>query len=53
MQTTDGGSSGGVNRDEVISTVSEGIQSKLPEMFDEYNIRKSFDVPSPTQIVLL
>ena len=22
-------------------------------MFDEYNIRKSFDVPSPTQVVLL
>ena len=53
MQTTDGGSAGGVNRDEVIAQVSDGIQSKLPDLFDEYNIRKSFDVPSPTQIVLL
>jgi hypothetical protein len=25
MQTTDGGSSGGVNRDEIIAQVSEGI----------------------------
>jgi dynein heavy chain len=25
----------------------------VPELFDEYNIRKSFDVPSPTQVVLL
>lgn len=53
MQTTDGGSAGGVNRDELIAQVSDGIQSKLPDLFDEYNIRKSFDVPSPTQIVLL
>merc|ERR1711934_525934 len=31
-----------------------GIQTKtLPELFDEYNIRKSFDVPTPTQVVLL
>lgn len=25
----------------------------MPPPFDEYNIRKSFDVPSPTQVVLL
>jgi dynein heavy chain len=25
----------------------------LPEVFDVYNIRKSFNVPSPTQVVLL
>lgn len=33
--------------------IAEEIQGKLPEPFDEYNIRKSFDEPSPTQVVLL
>jgi len=53
MQTSGGGSSGGVNREEQISLIAEEIQGKLPEPFDEYNIRKSFDEPSPTQVVLL
>jgi len=25
----------------------------LPELFDIYNIRKKFEVPSPTQVVLM
>lgn len=49
MATSDGGGSGGINRDEIIQEIAEGIQTKtLPELYDEYNIRKSFDVPSPT-----
>ena len=54
MQVSDGGASGGVNREDIILQVANDILEKtLPEIFDEYNIRKSFDVPSPTQIVLL
>lgn len=29
------------------------MNKSIPELFDEYNIRKSFDIPSPTQVVLL
>lgn len=29
------------------------IQATLPEVFDIYNIRKKFEVPSPTQVVLM
>ena len=54
MQTSDGGDSGGVNKEEIIKQIATDIQEKtLPENFDEYNIRKSFNVPSPTQVVLL
>jgi len=54
MATSDGGGSGGVNREDVILEIAEGIQTKaLPDVYDEYNIRKSFDIPTPTQIVLL
>jgi dynein heavy chain, axonemal len=54
MQTSEGGGSGGIVKEDIILQVAEDIQSKtLPELFDEYNIRKSFDVPSPTQVVLL
>lgn len=49
MQTSDGGGGGGVNREEIITQIADDIQTKtLPEVFDEYNIRKSFDIPSPT-----
>lgn len=38
----------------MIETVANDIQEKtLPELFDDYNIRKAFDVPTPTQVVLL
>lgn len=53
MQTSGGGSSGGVNREDQIGLIADEIQGKLPEPFDEYNIRKSFDEPTPTQVVLL
>jgi len=49
MQTSEGGEGGGINRDDIILQVANDIQEKtIPELFDEYNIRKSFDVPSPT-----
>lgn len=54
MQTSDGAGGGGINKEEIIRNISDEIQTKtLPELFDEYNIRKSFDVPTPTQVVLL
>jgi dynein heavy chain len=54
MQTSSGGGGAGVDREAIISNLADSIQTKtLPELFDEYNIRKSYDLPSPTQIVLL
>jgi len=48
MQTSAGGGGGGINREEQITNIADDIQGKLPEPYDEYNIRKSFDEPSPT-----
>ena len=53
MQTSGGGGGGGINREEYIGNVAFEIKEKLPEQFDIYNIRKNYDVPTPTQIVLL
>lgn len=55
MQTSSGGGAGGINREDIIQNIADGIQQNtLPELFDEYNIRKSFNnVISPTQTVLL
>jgi len=54
MATSEGGGGGGIVKEDIILQVADDIQNKtLPDVFDEYNIRKSFDVPSPTQIVLL
>jgi dynein heavy chain len=54
MQTSEGGGEGGINRDDIILTVANDILDKtIPELFDEYNIRKSFDIPTPTQVVLM
>lgn len=38
MQTSGGGSAGGVNREDQISIIADEIQNKLPEAFDSYNI---------------
>jgi len=48
MQTSDGGEAGGMNKEEYITSVASDIQSKLPELFDTYNIKKKFEVPTPT-----
>jgi dynein heavy chain len=53
MQTSDGGAEGGMNKEEYISSVASDIQSKLPIVFDTYNIKKKFEVPTPTQVVLM
>lgn len=53
MQTSDGGSSGAVNKEEYTEKVAGDILSKLPEIFDIYNIKKQFDTPTPTQVVLI
>lgn len=49
MATSEGGDASGFSRDDFILQIANDIQEKtLPELFDEYNIRKAFDVPSPT-----
>jgi hypothetical protein len=50
MQTSEGGGEGGINREEQIMAVANDVLDKtIPELFDEYNIRKSFNnAPSPT-----
>lgn len=54
MQTSDGGGGGGgINREEYITKVASDIQEKLPNEFDIFNIKKKFETPSPTQVVLL
>lgn len=53
MQTSDGGDAGGINREDYISKVASEIQDKLPDLFDLFNIKKKFESPAPTQIVLL
>lgn len=53
MQTSDGASEGGINREEYIAKIATEIQEKLPAPFDIFNIKKKFEVPAPTQVVLL
>lgn len=53
MQTSEGGGAGGSNKDEYIGQVASDIQEKLPELFYTYNIKKKFEVPTPTQVVLI
>mmetsp|Transcript_27920 Transcript_27920/g.37822 ORF Transcript_27920/g.37822 Transcript_27920/m.37822 type:complete len:374 (+) Transcript_27920:5068-6189(+) len=55
MQTSDGSSAGGGDKEQYISSVATEIQEKLPELFDIPNIKKQYEVPSPspTQVVLL
>lgn len=48
MSTSEGGADGGSNKEEYISSVATDIQSKLPELFDTYNIKKKFEIPTPT-----
>jgi hypothetical protein len=48
MQTSDVAVAGGINKEEYIDQVATEIQSKLPEVFDLFNIKKSIEVPSPT-----
>jgi len=55
MATSSGGGGGGLDREAIILETANSIQEKaIPELFDEYNIRKGFNNNvSPTQTVLL
>jgi len=53
MQVSDGAAAGGINREEFVENVANGIEEKIPEVYDIFNIKKQFDTPSPTQVVLL
>jgi dynein heavy chain len=53
MQTADASGGGGSNKEDFVTQVAGDIESSLPELFDIYNIRKKFEVPSPTQVVLM
>jgi hypothetical protein len=48
MQTSDSSSGGGINKEEYIEQVASDIQSKLPEVFDYFNIKKAIEVPTPS-----
>lgn len=53
MQTSDSAAGGGINKEEYIENVASDIQTRLPEIFDYFNIKKMFELPSPAQVVLL
>jgi len=53
MQSGDSSGGTGMTKQEYVETVIIDIESKVPEVFDEFNIRKEIGVPSPTQVVLL
>jgi len=48
MQTSDSAGGSGINKEEYIEQVASDIQSKLPELFDYFNIKKAIDVPTPS-----
>ena len=43
----------GVSREELINSSAENIQKSIPEAVDILMVKKQFDVPSPTQVVLM
>lgn len=53
MQSGDTSGGDGMTKEEYVQTVILDIESKVPEVFDEFNIRKEIGVPTPTQVVLL
>jgi len=53
MQTSEASAEGGINKEEFIEQVATELQNKLPQVFDLINIRKNYEKPSPTTIVLL
>ena len=53
MQTSDASAEGGFNKEEYISGVATDILGRIPEIFDLIAIRKFYERPSPTQIVLM
>jgi dynein heavy chain len=53
MQSSEGSADGASNRDQHIIQIIDGIESKLPVEFDIPLLKKQFEEPSPTQVVLL
>ena len=43
----------GVSREDLINASAENIQKSIPEPVDILMVKKQFDVPSPTQVVLM
>ena len=54
MQTNEGGGEGGINREDYLNGLIDDLEQKIPEEYDEFNIRKQFgEQLKPTQVVLL
>jgi dynein heavy chain len=53
MQVSSSSGGNGVNREEIIEGVTNGILEQLPEILDLYKVKKRFESPSPCQTVLL
>ena len=53
MQTSDGGDGGGSNREDYILKIQADIAEKVPEVYDLQQIKKNYEEPTPTQVVLL
>ena len=53
LQPRVGTSSTGMSRETFISNVARDIGDKIPEPFDTQLLKKSIDIPSPVQVVLL
>ena len=53
MQTSDGGDGGGSNREDYIMKIQADIAEKVPEVYDLQQIKKNYEEPTPTQVVLL
>jgi len=54
MQTNEGASEGGIDREAYLDGLIDDLEAKIPELYDEFNIRKTFgEVLKPTEVVLL
>ena len=54
MRTTAASAGGGISKDEYLHSIIEDIQSKLPTLYDLFELRKQFgENLMPTQVVLL
>lgn len=54
MQTNEGSSEGGIDRETYLEGLIDELEGKIPEQYDELNIRKTFgEVLKPTEVVLL
>ena len=40
MQTSEGAGEGGINREDYLNGLIDDLEAKIPEEYDEFNIRK-------------